>query len=463
MSQVKGLKVVVVGAGVSGLAAAYRLKQNGFEVVVLEKDDYVGGKVRSVRKHGYIMEAGASVLPSKYRNVIGIARELGLDEELVPGGSIVGFARGNEIHYLDSAHLIRDALTTRLISFGSKMRMAALAFDNLRIAPKISYEDITAVADWDVETAEAYCKRKANDEIFEYIVDSTLRGLLGTSGEKQSVIDFFFSFNNVIGSKLMSFRQGMGYFPNALAERGGIDVRLGAKVEEIQETANGVRVSWSDASGSRSENVAGVVVALPAYAASAIVPTLPRSAHDILRSIRYTTSVNISLGLHRPPPDVPAFVIQVPRSVHPDLFGIVLEHNKAPGRVPAGKGMASLYTMSDWAERLIDLDDATVVDRVTEAAERLIPGLSRDVEFSHINRWYPVIVYSEPGIYRKLVELKPQLAAVQRIKFAGDYFSCSNMSTAVAGGERAARELAASLQPTAPAAVRPAFAGSRSV
>lgn len=449
MSSAAGKKVVVIGAGVSGVAAAYRLKQQGYDVTVLEKGDYIGGKAKTIRRDGYLMEAGASVLPSKYTNVLGIVHELGLDSELQPGGSIVGFARGNEIHYMDSARLILDSIGTKLISFGSKLRMLGLALDNLRISPKINYEDITSAADWDVETAAQYCKRRANDEIFEYIVDSTLRGLLGTSGEKQSVVDFFFSFNNVIGSKLLSFKQGMGFFPNAVVERAGLCVKLGAKVEEVRETPSGAVVSWADASGAHSDTVQGVVVALPAYQASSLVPALPKEAHEILRSIKYTTSVNISCGLQLPPPNNPAFVVQIPRSVHPDLFGIVLEHNKAPGRVPAGKGMASLYTMSDWAEKLIDLDDGAVVERILAAGDRVIPGLSKGVEFAHINRWYPVIVYSEPGMYRRLRDLKPLLAQSRRIHFAGDYFSCSNLNTATAGGERAARELGAFLKQSA--------------
>ncbi|MGQ0698367.1 MAG: protoporphyrinogen/coproporphyrinogen oxidase [Panacagrimonas sp.] len=441
MSNGTGQRIIVVGAGVSGIAAAYRLKQKGFDVTILERKDYIGGKARTVRRNGYLMEEGASVLPSKYRNVLAIAHELGMADELIPGGSIVGFARDGKIHNMDSAHLIRDALGTKLISLRSKLRMLGLALDNLRIRSKINYEDITTCADWDIETAQQYCRRRANDEIFEYIVDSTLRGLLGTSGEKQSVVDFFFSFNNVIGSKLLSFKQGMGFFPNAVVERAGLDVRLNATVEEVRETPNGAVVSWSDAQGARTDNVSGVIVAVPAYMASGLVPGLPQAAHEILRSIKYTTSVNISLGLAKPPPNNPAFVVQVPRSVHPDLFGIVLEHNKAPGRVPPGKGMASLYTMSDWAEKLMEMDNATVIDQITAAGESVIPGLTSGVEFAHVSRWYPVIVYSEPGTYRRLVDLNAMLAKVRRVRFAGDYFSCSNLNTAVAGGERAAREL----------------------
>jgi oxygen-dependent protoporphyrinogen oxidase len=111
--------------------------------------------------------------------------------------------------------------------------------------------------------------------------------------------------------------------------------------------------------------------------------------------------------------------------------------------VPEGKGMASLYTMSDWAEELIKEDDDTVLRKIIEAGERVVPGLADGMEFSHINRWYPVIVYSQPGDYKKLIPLKQLLAQNPRIAFAGDYFSCSNLNTAIAGGERAAREICA--------------------
>ena len=441
-------RIIVVGAGVSGIAAGFRLKQRGYDVTLLEQSDYIGGKAKTTRTRGYIIDEGASILPSSYVNVMGIIKDLGLQDELVPGSSIIGFARGDRIHYMDSARLVRDSLTTGLISWRSKLRMLNVIIDNLRIRSRLNYEDITTAADFDVETAAQYCRRRANEEILEYMVDGTLRGLLGTSAEKQSVVDYFFSFNNVIGSRLLAFRKGMGFFPNAVAEKAGLDVRLEARVEEVTEANGHVSVSWSSPEGSHSENVAGVVVALPAFAASAVVPGLPAEAHRILNSMRYTTSVNISLGLRKPPPNIPSFVIQIPQSVHPDLFAIVMDHNKAPGRVPEGKGMASLYTMSDWAERLMDQDDETVIRQITAAGERVVPGLSEMVEFAQVNRWYPVIVYSEPGTYRRLADLKSLLDPRSRIKLGGDYFSCSNLNTAVAGGERAARQLDAVLAPS---------------
>jgi protoporphyrinogen/coproporphyrinogen III oxidase len=438
-------KIIVVGAGVSGIAAGVELKQRGYDVTLLDKNDYIGGKVRTVTKDGFSMETGASILPSKYSNIINRLNAMGLSHLLQPGGSLVGFARGNQIHCLDSARMMIDGITTKLISWPSKLLMMRMMLDNMRISPKLSYEDGSLAAEFDVETAAAYCDRRLNAELKEYIVDATLRGMLGTQAEINSVIDFFFSYNNVIGSKLYSMKNGMGTLPHAIVDTAGLKIELNTQVNEVVERNGRVSVSYTGPNGERDEEVDGVVMTLQATQVHKLLPTFGKASLDFLRSVKYTTAISVNLPLSSPPPNQKAFVIQIPKSVHPDLFAIVLDHNKAPGRTPPGKGMASLYAMSTWSEKLYDMDDKTVVNLMLAAAEQVMPGLSNKVEFSNVNRWRDVIVYSEPGLYRETSKFIKALDPKSRIKLGGDYFSCSNMNTAFAGGERAARELAQTL------------------
>lgn len=56
-------RVIVVGAGVSGLSAAFRLHQRGIDVIVLEAADRVGGKTQGERREGFILNRGATLLP----------------------------------------------------------------------------------------------------------------------------------------------------------------------------------------------------------------------------------------------------------------------------------------------------------------------------------------------------------------------------------------------------------------
>jgi oxygen-dependent protoporphyrinogen oxidase len=438
-------KVIVIGAGVSGIAAGVELKQRGYDVTLLDRNDYIGGRVCTLNKNGFSMERGASILPSKYSHILTRLKAMGLDHLLQPGGSLVGFARGNKIHGLDSAHMMLDGITTKLISWPSKFLMMKMLLDNLRITPKLSFEDGSLCAEFDTETAAQYCDRRLNDELKEYIVDATLRGMLGTQAEISSVIDFFFSYNNVIGSKLFSMKGGMSTLPNAMAEAAKLDIRLNTQVNEVVERNSRVSVSYTGPDGERSEEVDGVIMTLQSKQAWKLLPTFARHSLDFMRAVPYTTAVSVNLPLLMPPPNQNAFVIQIPKSVHPDLFAIVLDHNKAPGRTPPGKGMASLYAMSKWSEKLITMDDEMVVKLTLAAAEQVMPGLSNLVEFSNVNRWHDVIVYSKPGLYKETGKFIAGLDPNSRIKLGGDYFSCSNMNTAFAGGERAAKQLAQTL------------------
>ena len=124
-------------------------------------------------------------------------------------------------------------------------------------------------------------------------------------------------------------------------------------------------------------------------------------------------------------------------------MAFTLEHNKAPGRAPEGKGLVCLLTMAEWAETLIDEDDETVLRKVTGAAEKLMPGFADEIDYGTSIAWDPCIVYSRPGLYRELGRFVARRPPDTPIKIAGSFFSSSNMCTATAAGERDAREVRA--------------------
>jgi len=173
-----------------------------------------------------------------------------------------------------------------------------------------------------------------------------------------------------------------------------------------------------------------------------VIAGLSAADVEFLRSVRYTKVVTINLGLTRPPAGITASAVQVPRDVDEGLMAFTLEHNKAPGRAPEGKGLVCLLTMAEWAEELFDEDDETVTRKVTRAAEKLMPGFSDDIDYVQINRGDPCIVYSRPGLYRDLGRFNARRPRDGRIHLARSYFSSSNICTATVAGERTVRELA---------------------
>lgn len=431
--------VFVVGAGAAGLAAATSLTQAGWPTVVLESSDRVGGRMHtSTTSDGFVVDDGAMIIASGYTNMLEHVINAGLVDDLVPVDPRVGFVRDDTIHTIDTSRLVRSGVSSKLLGLGSKLRLTNALLDSRRARRLLDDEDLSSAAPVDVESAAEYAARRLNPEIYDYLVDASVRGLLGVSAERVSVVDFFYTLNKLLGARLFVPRNGLSSYADRLAS--ALDVRTSSRVLEVIEEPSGVRVTWEEPDGThRVEHGAAAVLAVPGDRVASIAPLLSSTAAEFLGRLRYASTVTVKLELSHPPPDVPIFMIVVPRPVHDGVFALSLDHNLG-GRVPEGKGLVGLYLMSEWAERLADEDDQVIVDAALEAGEIALPGISASVEQARVTRWSPSVVYSRPGLYRELGDFTAHRPR-EKIHLAGDYFSSSNLNTATAAGDRAAREL----------------------
>ena len=440
--------IFIIGAGPSGLTAAYRLRQAGHHPILLEKRDRTGGMIHTHRESGYLMEEGATILPSAYQQVVDLAHEIGVGGDLIPAGSIIGFARDEKIHNLRSDKLFVDALKTPLVSTKSKIAMARFGIDATRASKLLNYSDLSSGSAYDTMTPKEYCSLHLglSGEVYDYVIDSTVRGVLGVRGESISNLELFFMLYNILGSKLYAFRDGYSAYINKLAE--GQDIRLNTTVQQIEETPDGVSVTYLDGDGvSHTEYGAGAIVSARADTIPDLVPGhFDADSERFLRSLRYTKCVVMNTGVTKKPKGITASVINVPKSVDLGLMGFTCEHNKAPGRAPEGKGLLTLLTMTEHAEKLIHEDDEYIQKDLLTSLDKLIPGVADTVDYTHVVRWNEVIVYSRPGLYKELGTFLRRQPEGSRIQLAGVFRSSSNLCTATVGGETAAADLLTTLQ-----------------
>jgi oxygen-dependent protoporphyrinogen oxidase len=409
---------------------------------VLEASARAGSKLSSYERDGFLVDRGAFFIPTTHRYLIDLARDAGIDGELVPGGFGFGAVRAGEIHQLDGNHLLRAFSRTRLLSTRAKFAAAKLAPEALR-ARRATVDRIAEARRYDTESLTSWAERSLNGELAEFLIDPIIRSIYAAEGEDVSRVELLGIIALFGGAKLVAFRGGMAQYADRLASR--LTVEADSEVLSVEQTADGADVVWRDAAGvERSESVGGCVVALPAQLAVGVLPRLDPWRAEYMSRVRRGKLVVVNIGLSRRPPGVDATYTMIPRSEHPFLGGIVCDHNKAPGRAPPGKGLLTLAPTNPWCEAHSGDDDDALAAAGLEAVERFMPGTTDAVEFVDVSRWRQQ--YNPVGHYAGLAEFRARSAAADStVQLAGEYLSAPQLSAATAAGEHAARAVAAAL------------------
>ena len=216
--------VAVIGAGLAGLTAAYRLQQRGFDVTVFEGRDRVGGRVWTVRKGDYIMDLGAAFYLGTYRESIDLIHEVGLGPLFteVPVWGVMP-KRGDK-HLLDYGKLLRTGLTTRALSTRSKLKALKLVRPMLEARGSLGYHTYDQVARLDTETVRDYFRRELNDELLQWAGRPLVSSTWVADDGDTSIALLLWTIRNMLVSTMYNLRPGVSGLPEELARR--LHVRL---------------------------------------------------------------------------------------------------------------------------------------------------------------------------------------------------------------------------------------------
>jgi len=431
-------RAIVVGAGIAGLAAAFRLKQAGYQVTVYEAGQRIGGRMSTERRDGHVMDLAATATSTKYREMIALAHAAGIGDKIVGSSDMVGIPLRGEVQRIRSGTLT-DLLTTKLLPISAKLMAAPLLIDARRVAKKSKWYDLGAAGDVDVETAAEWVARRGHPEIDAAVFNALMRGAYLASSTTMSVLDLHFLINGFFGVDLFTFAGGLGTLPEALAAH--VDTRLGAKVTQVLAAGSGVRVSVIEGDAAeRTESADVCVIAVPAPLMTEIYPQLPAEHRAIAANADYVPLMTVKL-LTDGRPEEKAMFLALPERESRELGALFLEHVKYADRSPEGKGQVGCFWDGRWNANEWETDDDVIVDKSIGAAEEYLPGLENMVEGSQVIRWRHGVLNSRPGSYRDLHMLAVAEDSADRVFLAGDYFGGPSVNAALCSGEKAAQRI----------------------
>jgi protoporphyrinogen/coproporphyrinogen III oxidase len=448
------VRVVVVGGGIAGLTAARRLESTApdAEIVLLERDELLGGKLQTEHVDGFVIEAAADSFLSRKERGVALCEELGLGGELIgrrPEHRRSFVRRGDELHPLPEGltgmiPASLDALEqSELLSPDGKARFAAEA----DVPPAPGHAD---------ESVASFVSRRLGREAYENLVEPLMTGIYGGDGELLSLHATFPQLRALElehGSILrglsvpppstrppfVSLRDGIGALVTALRESlVRTQVQVGRAVARI---GAGFDIELA---GGETIAAAGVVVATPAFVTARLLADLDPGLAAAHSEIPYASSVVVTLAYFRAdimPLDGYGYV--VPRADGGDVLACTWSSQKWEGRAPEDRVLLRVYAGRYGGRDLTqDPDDALVALAQNEVA---FLGVTAEPVLTRVHRWpqgMPQYVLGHP---ERLARIDQALAAHPGLAAAGAAYRGVGIPDCIQSGELAAESVARAL------------------
>jgi monoamine oxidase len=433
-------RVIVIGAGLAGLTAADELARLGWDVVVLEARDRVGGRVWTLRDFhtGQYAEGGGEFLDSKHSEMQALVRRFGLSLEpsWVPGEEDLVVRAGARLNY-------RQVATPEA---RREMERYYAAIDEL--AADFDASDPGSqprAAELDAATAADGLDELGITGNARFLLDSEFRDDYGVEPDRLSqlfVVSTYAAAYNQPDSGIEIYRieGGNDQVPKALAEELGDSVRTRSPVSRVERSDSGVVVTLRG--GESFEGDFCVLAApLPALRAIRFLPALPTPLAEAIAQAQYAPISKTLLGYPR------RFWRERGLSGYAITDLPAATTWEATVDQPAAAGVLISYAGGARGERQLGLSDRALIETVGRGVSEAFPGAVPDPTEAQPVRW-PLMPYSR-GAY---VAWAPgQLGAwygplregTGRLRFAGEHTAelSGYMEGAVRSGQRVASEI----------------------
>ena len=458
---VHGLDTLVVGGGIAGLCAAFRLQQQGYKVRVLEAAETPGGHVRTDPVGSFLLEWGPHTVPASADGVFELADALGVAEDMIPTAPTAHarfIVRGGRLHR--APHSVWALLTTRLLSWRSKL--AILTEPLRRGAP---HPD---------DTAETFFIRRLGREAARVLAGAFISGIYAGDARRLSAAAAFplaWSFERSSGSLILGarrhfqrrkaeaqksgealrtgvfgFRGGLGRLTRALADALGASCQHDAAVTRISKTDTG----WQVEAGGDRYTAPSLILATPPHVTSALLADPAPEITAQLEAVPMAPIALVHLGYRERQPCVPdGFGFLVPPGEPHRCLGVLFPSRIFDDRAPDGGDLFAGFVGGVHAADRLDSSDEELAALVREELETLT-GLTATPDLIHVRRYRGAIPQLNAGHLDRMASVGASLEAQPGLFLAGNYLTGIGVKDAVRAGNLASDQCREWLLETTP-------------
>lgn len=391
-------KVIVIGGGPAGLAAAYTLRQRGLEATVLEAADHAGGRMAVEAVDGFSISTGAQFFDGTYSTAQHLADELDVPLHALRrgGGAISQHVKGGGFRRVTFPNL----LLMRVHSLRAAWQLLRVLLKLRRRREELRAADYAGLLDLDVpgESFAAYALRHGGPEMLAQVCDPMAVSVVLARPDRIGTVFGVRSLWNAHDNPSQTFQnpeQGVGAFAAALGEACADFTVLSWPVQEVV-VRDGVVHGVVAGDGVLHEADA-VICATTATTALRIIPGLSEDVRDALEQITYSSSCHVVFGVEGHPLGQGTYLMLFPSAAGFRLASVADATVAAPRSAPEGSGLIHAYYPEQYADELLRLDDAEITRRCIEEVRRVVPQMPREPLFSRVYRRNEAVCLSPGG------------------------------------------------------------------
>jgi protoporphyrinogen/coproporphyrinogen III oxidase len=455
-------RIIIIGGGISGLAAAHRLLEldQPVQLTLLEASARLGGTIQTDHRDGFLIERGPDSFISEKPAALELVKRLGIEDKLIETNDQQRrsfIVRGGTLHPVpDGFQLLAPSrfwpfLSSKIFSTRGKLRMAG---DLLLPRGRTNGTNDESLA--------SFVRRRLGQEALERMAQpmaggiytanpetlslrATLPRFLDLERDHRSIILGMWrkarALTGVSGARyslFLSFVNGMETLVDALKEKlGETDVRLQTRVEHIEQTSTG----WIVNTSAERFKVDAVCLAVPSFIAASLLKNVSPSLAAKLNTIKFASTATLNLAYRRSQITHPldGFGFVVPLIEKRSLIACTFCNVKFTGRAPDETVLLRAFVGGALQPEMFALSDDEMKQRVQVDLAELL-GIKGEPLFGEISRWTNSMPQYEVGHLDRVAAIEQELSTLAGLTLTGNSYHGPGIPDCIKSAERVATD-----------------------
>ena len=399
--------IAVIGAGVGGLTAAYSLSKKNINTIIIEKENYVGGRASSEKYKGYTLDRGAVYIMLFGKTLRNIFSELNIpDSELMLVKKKISYFYDGKFHTLDFSNfnkLLISFLKFKLIPHRKKIEIHTLKFfkkclDEFNSVTK-EYKNWKYTNDQSAaELLNKYFNETIITDVFKPTAQTFLLTDLKNVSEKMILVLFgsFLSQKN----KIFHLKKGIGQLANSLYKK---YIENGGKFRNANVISIRKKNNYFEIITSKKEKILAkaIISNIPVNDFGKIFKNNSKESAEAWSKVEYVSNICLNIGLKEPLKNIKDdHLVFLKSKKNNPIISLGELTSKNTHVAPSKKGLLYVLCSPEFSKKNISTNPKKIYKIISSEVSKLFPDFRDKFIFYRIFKWKKALIKADQNYFK---------------------------------------------------------------